>query len=107
MYPPHDGDPRRLVDLAVRVEQAGLDAAWIGDSLLAKPRAEPLSVLAAVAVATERIDIGHEIRLGTEIASWLRGFIDARREHLCIRLASPDVDTQLDRLTELLPELRS
>ena len=65
MYPPNDGDPRRLVDLAVRAEQAGFDAAWIGDSLLAKPRAEPLSVLAAVAVATERIDIGTAVLLAS------------------------------------------
>ena len=63
MYPPHDGDPRRLVDLAVRAEQAGFDAAWIGDSLLAKPRAEPLSVLAAAALVTERIDLGTAVVL--------------------------------------------
>ncbi|WP_423922798.1 LLM class flavin-dependent oxidoreductase [Candidatus Poriferisodalis sp.] len=63
MYPPHDGDPRRLVDLAVRAEQAGFDAAWIGDSLLAKPRAEPLSVLAAAALVTERIDLGTAVLL--------------------------------------------
>ncbi|WP_419553036.1 LLM class flavin-dependent oxidoreductase [Candidatus Poriferisodalis sp.] len=65
MYAPHDGDPLRLVDLAVRAEELGFGAAWIGDSLLAKPRAEPLSVLAAVAAATERIDLGTAVLLAS------------------------------------------
>ena len=65
MYPPHDGDPRRLVAWAVRAEELGFDAAWIGDSLLAKPRAEPLSVLAAIAAATERIELGTAVLLAS------------------------------------------
>lgn len=65
MYPPHDGDPRRLVAWAVRAEELGFDAAWIGDSLLAKPRAEPLSVMAAIASATERIDLGTAVLLAS------------------------------------------
>ena len=65
MYSPHDGDPRRLVEWAVRAEALGFDAAWIGDSLLAKPRAEPLSVLAAVAAATKRIDLGTAVLLAS------------------------------------------
>lgn len=65
MYPPHDGDPRRLVEWAVRAEELGFDAVWIGDSLLAKPRAEPLSVLAGVATATERIDLGTAVLLAS------------------------------------------
>ena len=65
MYPPHDGDPRRLVEWAVRAEELGFDAVWIGDSLLAKPRAEPLAVLAGVAAATERIDLGTAVLLAS------------------------------------------
>ena len=65
MYPPHRGDPRRLVELAVRAEELGFDAAWIGDSLLAKPRAEPLSVLAAAAAVTEHIDLGTAVLLAS------------------------------------------
>ncbi len=65
MYPPHDGDPRRLVEWAVRAEEQGFDAVWIGDSLLAKPRAEPLSVLAGVATATERVDLGTAVLLAS------------------------------------------
>ena len=65
MYPPHDGDPRRLVEWAMRAEEQGFDAVWIGDSLLAKPRAEPLSVLAGVATATERVDLGTAVLLAS------------------------------------------
>ena len=65
MYPPNDGDPRRLVELAVRAEELGFEAVWIGDSLLAKPRAEPLSVLAGVATATEHIDLGTAVLLAS------------------------------------------
>jgi alkanesulfonate monooxygenase SsuD/methylene tetrahydromethanopterin reductase-like flavin-dependent oxidoreductase (luciferase family) len=63
MYPPRDGDPRRLVAMAMRVEESGFDSAWLGDSLLAKPRAEPLTVLAAAAVATRRIELGTAVLL--------------------------------------------
>jgi alkanesulfonate monooxygenase SsuD/methylene tetrahydromethanopterin reductase-like flavin-dependent oxidoreductase (luciferase family) len=63
IYPPADGDPRRLVDVAVQVEELGFDSAWVGDSLLAKPRAEPLSILAATAVATSRIELGTAVLL--------------------------------------------
>ena len=44
-----DGDPRPLVDLARGAEALGYDSVWAGDSLLAKPRAEPLTLLAGVA----------------------------------------------------------
>lgn len=51
-------DPRRLVGFAVECEQLGFDSVWAGDSLLARTRAEPLTLLAAVAMATESIGIG-------------------------------------------------
>ena len=35
----------RVFELAETVEKAGLDSVWVGDSLVAKPRVEPLSVL--------------------------------------------------------------
>jgi alkanesulfonate monooxygenase SsuD/methylene tetrahydromethanopterin reductase-like flavin-dependent oxidoreductase (luciferase family) len=63
MYPPGDGHPRRLVDMAVRAEDLGFDSAWVGDSLLAKPRAEPLTILAAAAVATRSIELGTAVLL--------------------------------------------
>ena len=98
MYPPNDGDPRRLVELAVRPEQAGFDAAWIAEHSL-RYYGVPIEIFETIA--------GTKSGSASEIVSWLRGFIDAGCEHLCIRLASPDVDTQLDRLAELLPELRT
>ena len=44
--------------------QLGLfDAVWAGDSLTAKPRLEPLSVLAAVAGVTSRVRLGTSVLL--------------------------------------------
>jgi len=66
MYSPHTGDPRPLVELAVEAEQAGFDSVWAGDSLLAKPRAEPLTLLAGVATATERVELGTAVLLPSQ-----------------------------------------
>ena len=41
-----------VVEAARRAEQAGYDSVWAGDSLLARPRGEPVTLLAAVAGAT-------------------------------------------------------
>jgi alkanesulfonate monooxygenase SsuD/methylene tetrahydromethanopterin reductase-like flavin-dependent oxidoreductase (luciferase family) len=38
-----------LLALAERAESLGFDSIWVGDSLLARPRHEPLALLAAVA----------------------------------------------------------
>ena len=54
-------DVERVLVLAERAEKAGCGAVWVGDSLTAKPRLEPLSTLAAVAART------HRIRLGTAV----------------------------------------
>ncbi len=39
-----------LLVMAERAEAAGFDSVWVGDSLTARPRHEPLTLLAAVAV---------------------------------------------------------
>ncbi|MDP2628112.1 MAG: LLM class flavin-dependent oxidoreductase [Candidatus Rokubacteria bacterium] len=44
-----------VADLA---EAAGFDSVWIGDSLTARPRHEPLTLLAAVAGRTRRLRLG-------------------------------------------------
>lgn len=51
-------DPRGAVALAERAEALGFDSVWVGESILARPRYEPLTLLAAVAARTERIAIG-------------------------------------------------
>ena len=60
------GDPRRfqeIIDLAQSAEDAGLDSVWVGDSLTAKPRLEPLSTLTAVAQHTNRVRLGSAVLL--------------------------------------------
>ncbi len=63
IYGDGSGDPRPLVDLAVQAESLGFDSVWAGDSLLARPRAEPLTLLAAVAARTERVQLGTAVLL--------------------------------------------
>jgi alkanesulfonate monooxygenase SsuD/methylene tetrahydromethanopterin reductase-like flavin-dependent oxidoreductase (luciferase family) len=58
-----DSDLAFIVDAARRAEQAGYDSVWAGDSLLARPRGEPLTLLAAVAGATTRLTLGTAVLL--------------------------------------------
>jgi alkanesulfonate monooxygenase SsuD/methylene tetrahydromethanopterin reductase-like flavin-dependent oxidoreductase (luciferase family) len=53
-----------IFSLAETAEKAGLDSVWVGDSLTAKPRLEPLSVLSAVASRTSRVRLGTAVLLG-------------------------------------------
>ena len=52
-----------VLKLAETAEAVGLDSVWIGDSLLAKPRHDPLTLLAAVAARTRRIALGTAVLL--------------------------------------------
>ena len=56
-------DAELVIQLARKVEAAGLDSVWVGDSLIAKPRLEPLATLAAVAACTERVRLGTAVLL--------------------------------------------
>jgi probable F420-dependent oxidoreductase len=47
-----------VVSLAREAEDAGVDSLWVGDSLFARPRLDPLLTLAAVAAATSRVRLG-------------------------------------------------
>lgn len=58
-----DSDLAGLVDVARFAEQAGYDSVWAGDSLLARPRGEPISLLSAVAGATTRVRLGTAVLL--------------------------------------------
>ncbi|WP_328401949.1 LLM class flavin-dependent oxidoreductase [Nocardia sp. NBC_00403] len=51
-------DAAGLVDFARAAEHAGFDSVWVGDSPLARTRAEPLTVLGAVAASTSRVWLG-------------------------------------------------
>lgn len=52
-----------LLAQAERAEAMGLDSVWVGDSLVAKPRHEPLTLLAAVAARTSRVALGTAVLL--------------------------------------------
>ena len=53
----------RIIALAETVDQSGLDSVWVGDSLVAKPRMEPLGVLGALAARTNRVRLGTAVLL--------------------------------------------
>jgi alkanesulfonate monooxygenase SsuD/methylene tetrahydromethanopterin reductase-like flavin-dependent oxidoreductase (luciferase family) len=52
-----------VVEAARQAEKAGFDAVWAGDSLLARPRGEPITLLAGVAGATTRVALGTAVLL--------------------------------------------
>ncbi len=52
-----------LLAMADRAEAAGFDSVWIGDSLTARPRHEPLTLLAALAGRTRRVRLGTAVLL--------------------------------------------
>jgi probable F420-dependent oxidoreductase len=52
-----------LLALAERAEARGFASVWIGDSLTARPRHEPLTLLAAVAARTRRVRVGTGVLL--------------------------------------------
>lgn len=52
-----------LLAMAERAEAAGFDSVWVGDSLTARPRHEPLTLLAAVAARTRRVRVGTAVLL--------------------------------------------
>jgi len=52
-----------LLALAERAEGLGFDSIWVGDSILARPRHEPLTLLSAVAARTRRAELGTAVLL--------------------------------------------
>lgn len=52
-----------LLALAERAESLGYDSIWIGDSLTARPRHEPLTLLAAAAARTTKAELGTAVLL--------------------------------------------
>ena len=56
-------DAEVVLGAARHAEDAGFDSAWVGDSLLARPRFEPLTLLAALSAATPRLELGTAVLL--------------------------------------------
>jgi alkanesulfonate monooxygenase SsuD/methylene tetrahydromethanopterin reductase-like flavin-dependent oxidoreductase (luciferase family) len=50
--------PAEMLDLVARAEQSGaFDSVWVGDSILAKPRLEAITLMTAIAARTTRVKI--------------------------------------------------
>src|SRR5512134_4164610 len=90
---------RDLIELAVEAEASGaFDALWVGDSLLAKPRLEAVTLLSALAGATSRVRLGvgcmatfahrHPVMLAHEWASL--DVLSGGRSWLAVCLGGPD-----------------
>ena len=56
-------DPAPLLELARQAEALGFDSVWAGDSPIARPRFDPLTLLAAVSARTERVTVGTAVYL--------------------------------------------
>ena len=52
-----------LLTMAEHAEASGFDSVWIGDSLTARPRHEPLTLMAAIAARTRHVKIGTGVLL--------------------------------------------
>ena len=51
--------PKELIDMAVQAENTGaIDAVWVGDSIISKPRLECIPLLGAIAAHTSRVKLG-------------------------------------------------
>ncbi|RPH76990.1 MAG: LLM class flavin-dependent oxidoreductase [Candidatus Rokuibacteriota bacterium] len=90
---------RDLLDIAVEGERSGVfDALWVGDSLLAKPRLESVTLLAALAGVTERVRLAvgcmatfvhrHPVMLAQQWASL--DVLSGGRSLLAVCLGGPD-----------------
>jgi alkanesulfonate monooxygenase SsuD/methylene tetrahydromethanopterin reductase-like flavin-dependent oxidoreductase (luciferase family) len=90
---------RDLLDLTIEAERSGVfDAVWVGDSLLAKPRLESVTLLSALAGVTSRVRLGvgcmatfvhrHPLMLAHQWASL--DVISGGRSWLAVCLGGPD-----------------
>ncbi len=52
-----------LLALAEKAEALGFDSIWVGDSVTARPRHDPLTLLAAVAARTRKAELGTAVLL--------------------------------------------
>jgi len=52
-----------IIHMAELAEESSLDSVWVGDSLSAKPRMEPLSTLSAISSRTKKVRLGTSVLL--------------------------------------------
>ncbi|MBV8083929.1 MAG: LLM class flavin-dependent oxidoreductase [Chloroflexi bacterium] len=87
--------PAQLLDIAQKAEACGLwSTIWVGDSLVAKPRLESITLLSAIAAVTSRVRLGpaclasfttrHPVQLAIQWASL--DLISQGRTILCVCL---------------------
>ena len=74
-------DLRPLLILAERAEALGFDSVWVGDSILARPRLEALTTLAAVAARTQRVRLGTAVLLPAAQCSCCQSDAKPSRRH--------------------------
>ena len=56
-------EPSSIYDVADRTEALGFHSVWVGDSVVAKPRLDALTTLAAIGARTRRIRLGTAVYL--------------------------------------------
>lgn len=107
---------RDLLDLAVDAERSGVfDTVWVGDSLLAKPRLEAVTLLSALAGVTERVRLGvgclatfvhrHPVLLAHQWASL--DLLSCGRAWLAVCLGGPDEQSAAQALEHRVMGVRS
>jgi len=55
--------PDLMIRLAEEAENSGLDSIWVGDSLVSKPRFEPITALSYLAARTSSVKLGTSVLL--------------------------------------------
>jgi alkanesulfonate monooxygenase SsuD/methylene tetrahydromethanopterin reductase-like flavin-dependent oxidoreductase (luciferase family) len=105
-----------LIELAQEAEASGaFDAVWVGDSLLAKPRLESVTLLGALAGATRRLRLGvgclatfvhrHPVLFAQQWASL--DVLSGGRAWLAVCLGGPDEQSPAQAQEHLVMGIRS
>ncbi len=107
---------RDLIDLAIEAETSGaFDTVWVGDSLLAKPRLESVTLLSTLAGVTSRMRLGvgcmatfvhrHPVLLAHQWASL--DVLSSGRAWLAVCLGGPDEASAAQALEHAAMSIRA
>ena len=107
---------RDLIDLSIEGEKSGVfDTLWVGDSLLAKPRLESVTLLSALAGVTNRMRLGvgcmatfvhrHPVMLAHQWASL--DVLSQGRSLLAVCLGGPDEASAAQALEHAAMSIRA